>query len=266
MTFGILKNAIFKIISFLTIIKDLLFLNKIGTQPPRSTSEVDIINQEVYLNNMPYRFTPFADQSFYHIYNRGVEKRIIFLDERDYQRFLQTLYHYQFDKPVPSFSKRKGLNSQNFTQNTPIVEIIAFCLMPNHFHLLIKQCKENGVSEFMSKVINSYTKYFNARHKRVGPLLQGMFKAVSIDSDIQLMHVSRYIHLNPFVSNLTRDLDNYLYSSYPDYIGLAKGKICNKKPVLNLFKDSDDYKEFVVDHSDFAKEIEHMKHLLIEEE
>ncbi|MDO8638174.1 MAG: transposase [Candidatus Daviesbacteria bacterium] len=215
---------------------------------------------------MPYRFIPFTDQTFYHVYNRGVEKRIIFLDERDYRRFLQTLYHYQFDKPIPSFSKKKNLDSYDFTQNPQIVEIIAYCFMPNHFHLLIKQLKEDGVSEFISRVLNSYTKYFNTKHKRVGPLLQGTFKAITIEDDMQLIHVSRYIHLNPYVSNLTKDLDNYFYSSFPDYIDKTQGKICNKKPILSLFKNPADYKEFVSGHSDYAKELEIMKHLLMEEE
>ncbi|MFH0937214.1 MAG: transposase [Candidatus Daviesbacteria bacterium] len=215
---------------------------------------------------MPYRTTPFVTSNFYHIYNRGVEKRQIFLDERDYEHFLQTIYYYQFSGPKPRFSQRGHfkVQNQNFELNPKIVDAICYCFMPNHFHLLLRQSREDGIKEFMGKTMNSYTKYFNTKNNRVGPLFQGMFKAVTIETDEQLLHVSRYIHLNPYVSDLTKNLDSYHYSSYPDYINLAHQQICTKESILDFFKNPLEYKEFIAEHSDYAKELEAMKHLLLD--
>lgn len=215
---------------------------------------------------MPCRITPLVNDNYYHVYNRGVEKRTIFSDKRDYARFLQTLYYYQFTGPKPAFSNRFRFKENDFSQNPKIVEIACFCLMPNHFHILTKQLKDGGISEFIRKVINSYTKYFNTKHKRVGPLFQGAFKAVMVENDIQFIHVSRYIHLNPYVSEIIQDLGSYSNSSYPSYIGLATDKLCVTDQILGQFKDRDDYKEFVEGHADYARELEYMKHILIEDD
>ncbi|MBI4037393.1 transposase [Candidatus Daviesbacteria bacterium] len=215
---------------------------------------------------MPYRTTPLVSDHFYHIYNRGVEKRIIFTNEKDYQRFLKTLYYYQFIGPKPSFSKHLQIKVKYFSHNPKIVEVICYCLMPNHFHLLIKQTTENGISEFIGKVINSYTKYFNTKYKRVGPLFQGAFKTVLVENDFQMMHLSRYIHLNPYVSALAQNLQQYPYSSYNHFIGLTIDPLCVDDLILGYFKDRDEYRDFVEGHGDYAKELELMKHMLLEEE
>ena len=138
--------------------------------------------------------------------------------------------------------------------------------MPNHFHFLIRQIKDNGVSIFISHLTNSYTKYFNTKYKRVGPLFQGEFKAVLIDSDEQLMHISRYIHLNPYVSNITKDWETFAYSSFQEFIEKKKRRISSPSYILSLFKDLKEYKAFVRDQESYAKEIEKIKHLLIEKE
>ena len=129
---------------------------------------------------MPGRITPLVNDEFYHIYNRGSEKRTIFQQPRDYKRFQQTFYYYQFPGPKLRFSNfaKEELFKTSF--NNGMVEVICYCLMPNHFHFLIKQLKDNGISIFMSQLSNSYTKYFNTKYKRVGPLLQGAFKAVLV--------------------------------------------------------------------------------------
>lgn len=214
---------------------------------------------------MPYRLTPLVNEGFYHVFNRGVEKRRIFNNSQDYQRFLRILFYYQFKGPKPSFSKYQKFKNERFRDNAKIVDIICHCLMPNHFHFLLKQNTENGVSEFISKVINGYTKYFNIKYDRVGPLLQGPFKVVRIESDEQLLHISRYIHLNPYVSELVNSLELYQYSSYPEYMGLSESSLCNKQPIMNFFKKSADYKNFIKDHEDYALQLEHLKHLLIDE-
>lgn len=215
---------------------------------------------------MPYRLTPFINQNYYHIFNRGVEKRKIFLNDRDYQRFLQTLYYYQFSGPKPRFSTHRVFKSKDFYKNPKIIEIVCYCLMPNHFHLLIKQIKNGGVQEFINKISNSYTKYFNTKHKRVGYLFQGTFKAVPVETDEQLIHLSRYIHLNPYVSGMTNNLETFPYSSYKDFIEGAENVLCNPGLVLNFFKDTKDYKEFVKDQQSYALELERIKHLLIDED
>lgn len=212
---------------------------------------------------MPYRTIPFTNNGFYHVYNRGVEKRQIFMHERDYERFIQTLYYYQFSGPKPRFSTHKRFRSKDFYKNPKIVEIICYCLMPNHFHLLLKQVRDNGIQEFLSKLINSYTKYFNTKHRRVGPLLQGQFKAVSINSDEQLLHLSRYIHLNPFVAEITKDWQKFPYSSIKEFMD-NKASLCAIDYVLNFFKNSDKYKEFISDQEDYALQLARIQHLLID--
>lgn len=212
---------------------------------------------------MPYRITPFVNDNFYHIYNRGVEKRQVFMIDRDYERFIQTLYYYQFSGPKPRFSTRGRFRSNTFNKNPKIVEIICYCLMPNHFHLLLKQLGDNGIQEFLSKVINSYTKYFNTKHKRVGPLFQGQFKAVAIESDEQLLHLSRYIHLNPFVAEITKDWQNYPYSSITEFIS-NETSMCSINEILAFFKNPEKYKSFVSDQEDYGLQLARIQHLLID--
>lgn len=215
---------------------------------------------------MPYRIVPLTNGSYYHIYNRGVEKRIIFNDDHDYQRFLRVLYYYQFSGPKPPFSDHHRFKVKDYSSNPKIGEVHCYCLMPNHFHILIKQVGEGGITEFMRKILNSYTKYFNVKYRRVGPLFQGGFKAVLVDNDIHLMHLSRYIHLNPYVIKLCQNVEDYKYSSYPHYCGVTSDKLCVDETVLSNFKDKADYQKFVEGHADYAKDLEIMKHLLLEEE
>jgi putative transposase len=214
---------------------------------------------------VPYRLVPFQTNYFYHVFNRGVEKRQIFSSPRDYERFLQTIYYYQFSGPKPKLSTYKRFKFKEFYSNPKIVEIICYCLMPNHFHFLLKQIKENGIREFMSKLSNSYTKYFNTKHNRVGPLWQGQFKAVSVETGEQLVHLSRYIHLNPVVARLTKNLDSFEYSSYKDFVGLGNDSFCFPDPILGFFTDKNSYCNFVKDQEAYAIELANIKHLLIED-
>lgn len=212
---------------------------------------------------MPYRFIPFVNEQIYHVYNRGSEKRKIFETSRDYQRFIKTLRYYQLEGPKPrlSYFFRKSLFKPNFSKK--ITEIIAYCLMPNHFHLLVKQLKDGGITELVSKLSNSYTKYYNTKYNRVGPLFQGEFKAVLIESDEQLIHVSRYIHLNPVASFLVKDLDKYDWSSYKEYLDQNDG-LCTKDQIRGFFKSLQEYKNFVLDQASYAQELELIKHQLID--
>ncbi|TSC86050.1 MAG: hypothetical protein G01um10147_988 [Microgenomates group bacterium Gr01-1014_7] len=214
---------------------------------------------------MPGRITPFVSGEYYHIYNRGSEKRKIFTQPRDFTRFLKTLFYYQFTGPRPSFSKfaKSQLNLSKPLGEEKIVELVCYCLMPNHFHFLIRQLKDNGISKFMGQISNSYTKYFNIKYSRVGPLLQGAFKAVLIESEEQLIHVSRYIHLNPVVSGIVNKPDDYSWSSFPEYMH-PTSNLCVSNEILGLFSSREKYKEFVEAQIDYGKKLEQMKHAFID--
>lgn len=213
---------------------------------------------------MPYRQTFFVNNNYYHLFNRGVAKKVVFDGASDYQRFLDTLFYYQFSNPKPKFSTYNRFKTMRFQNNPKIVDIVCYCLMPNHFHLLIRQVMKGGASEFMRKVLNSYTKYYNTKYHRVGPLFQGEFKDAPIETEEQLLHVSRYIHLNPYVTGLTDDLREFAYSSYLEFIGQRAETRCTPQPVLAFFNDKKEYEQFVLDQRDYAKNLEQIKHVLIE--
>ena len=216
---------------------------------------------------MPGRLTPLVTEQFYHIYNRGSEKRNIFTQLRDYSRFQKTFYYYQFLGPKPSFSKfsKSDLNFFKPNPDRKIVDVICYCLMPNHFHFLLRQLKENGISIFIGQLSNSYTKYFNTKYKRVGPLLQGAFKAVLIETEEQLVHLSRYIHLNPVVSGLAKNLGSYHWSSYTEYMSGQK-LYCSPEEILSLYPTVKSYREFVEAQIKYGTSLEILKHRIIDED
>jgi len=178
------------------------------------------------------RNTTFAPGEFYHIYNRGTEKRKIFFNARDYTRFLALLCLCNGEFPVDL--KRQGSTlSEILAQDRgeSLVDICAYCLMPNHFHLILKEIKEGGISKFMQKLITGYTMYFNKVYERSGVLFQGKFKSEHANDDNYLKYLVAYVHLNPvkLVEPLWREkgvkdkrkaerfLDSYSYSSFRDY-------------------------------------------------
>lgn len=212
---------------------------------------------------MPSRVTPFVNSEFYHVFNRGVARMPIFLNSFDYKRFIKTMVYYQIEGPKPKFS-RFSPTGNTLNEKNKIVEIVCYCLMLNHFHFLLKQTKDGGITEFVSKLSNSYTRYFNVKNKRIGPILQGEFKSVYVESNEQLLHLSRYIHLNPLVGYLVKNLEAYKWSSYPEYIGMSNSTICSKGIILNQFNSAHDYKEFVLDQEDYGKKLETIKHRLLD--
>ena len=211
---------------------------------------------------MPSRIIPFVNNEFYHTYNRGVAKMQIFNNFYDYHRFLKTMLYYSLEGPKPKFSIFAP-TSLSLNQSKKIVDIVCYCLMPNHFHFLLQQKKEGGITEFLSKLSNSYTKYFNIKNKRIGPLLQGNFKSVYVETNEQLIHLSRYIHLNPLVGYVTKDLGNYRWSSYLEYVNTNKN-ICSKEIILNQFSYSLTYKQFVLNQEDYGKNLEMINHQLVD--
>ena len=139
--------------------------------------------------------------------------------------------------------------------------------MPNHFHLLLKQKEDMGITRFMGLVQNSYTKYFNLKRDRVGSVFQGRFKAVRVSTDEQLIHLSRYIHLNPhssFIVKSIEELVNYPWSSYSDYLSKRNHQFLEKKIILDFFEKPKDYRKFVNSQIDYQRELAEIKKLFLE--
>jgi putative transposase len=176
----------------------------------------------------------FGNGHFYHVYNRGVEKRLVFLDSQDYFRAIHDLFEFNNTAPAGKFFLQSEVEPPILKKSRDLlVKIHCFCLMPNHYHFLLEQIQDGGIVKFMKKFGTGYTMYFNERRKRVGPLFQGRFKAILIEKDEYLTHLSRYIHLNPVEliepqwkengiknwNNVGKFLKSYRWSSYLDYIG-----------------------------------------------
>ncbi|MBI4080454.1 MAG: transposase [Candidatus Levybacteria bacterium] len=214
----------------------------------------------------------FANGEVYHVYNRGVEKRPTFTNRREFARATETMSYYQYTKPPIRFSHFARLNAQQqsniidaLRNQSKHIELLAYCLMPNHFHFLVRQIRDEGVSKFVANVTNSYTKYFNTKHERVGPLFQGVFKSAHIDSDELLLHVSRYIHLNPVSSFMVKieDLNTYEWSSYIEYAN-HEDKRCETREILSFFSNDQDYVKFVFDQAEYGRTLEMIKHAILE--
>ena len=191
---------------------------------------------------MPNKHTVklFAPNTHYHIYNRGVEKRTIFEDGQDYRFFLYLLKYYlsplnqtnrNIPTNIPAYSVLRPRPLNNLEKE---IDLLAYCLMPNHFHLLIKQKSQKGMSKLMKSIGTTYVMYFNKRYNRVGHLFQGIYKAAIIDTDSYLLHLSRYIHLNPVELTRMNPVD-YSYSSYKNYLGTKKSDWVKPNFILNFF-------------------------------
>lgn len=177
----------------------------------------------------------YVEGGYYHVYNRGVEKRLVYMDEQDYRVFLEYLKSY-LTTDLGFFGSRLRANLSDK------VQLLSYCLMPNHYHLLIHQESIDGMTLLLRRAMTGYSMYFNRRHGRVGPLFQANFKAALIDTDEYLMHVSRYIHLNPV--GIGQYPGTYRFSSWSDYVS-ERPTWVNTKPVLSLFKGADDYLNFL---------------------
>lgn len=218
---------------------------------------------------MPSRYVVrnFVEGKYYHLFNRGVEKRKIFLEEQDYNIFLYYLFVYTMPlkkvlEKYPLLPPR--LQAKNLSTE---IDLVAYCLMPNHFHLLIKQKNKNAISNLIKQVTIAYTHFFNEKYKRVGGLVQGKFKAVLVENDEQLLHISRYIHLNPVASGIIKNPKDYRWSSYLNYINASSNIdiVCYKDPILGHFSSPIEYNKFNLDQIDYAKELDRIKHLVLEE-
>ncbi len=216
----------------------------------------------------------FVNDYIYHVFNRGIERRNIFYSTKDYTRFVMLLDYYRFQNPRLSFSHYLSLPIelreeylQELHSLPEAVEILAYCLMPNHFHLIVRQTTTYGIRRSVANISNGFSKYTNTKKHRVGPLYQGVFKAVLVETDEQLVHLSRYVHINPVVSSIItlKALETYPWSSFSHYLGLSQSAFVNSKPVLTSFSKQNPYKDFVYDQIDYGKKLEQIKHLFLEE-
>ncbi len=201
---------------------------------------------------------------FYHVYNRGTEKRDIFLSEKDYERFVGLIYACNGDKPVDM--KLQGSTLYDFLESDRgaySVDICAYALMPNHFHLLLRSRDTGDISRFMQKLSTGYTMYFNTRRQRSGALFQGRFKARHVNKDAYLAYLISYIHLNPVKLiepewKSTKILDrgraenflkSYRWSSYRDYAGEARAesRIVSKAALPEYWHNPKTFEHFVTD-------------------
>lgn len=207
------------------------------------------------------RKVEFAVGEYYHIYNRGVDKRIIFSDEYDIERFVLSMIEFNTLEPIGSlyekrFSKNKKLGRETSkkaeTESQKLVDVVAYCLNPNHFHLLLKQTSDGGISEFIKRLSGGYTKYYNHRYERSGVLLQGVFKSIHVGSNEYLLHVSAYVNLNNRVHRLDqlgRETSKLVKSrsSWQEYMQKgrdSKVNLCTKETILKQFRNSEEYRQF----------------------
>ncbi|MDP1845222.1 MAG: transposase [Candidatus Moranbacteria bacterium] len=217
------------------------------------------------------RKTQLVENEYYHIYNRGVDKRNVFLDDFDYIRFLKSIQEFNSKELVGSLYEKHLREKKNGSlastmeaklPNSMLVEIIAYCLNPNHYHFILKQLAEKGIEKFMQRLGTGYTKYFNQKYERTGSLFQGTFKAAQIKTN-GLLYLSAYINCNAEVHGIAK-AENYRWCSFQDYIGKRNGKLCNKEIVLDQFRNKKDYFDFSKENAKAMKEKKEFEKLLIE--
>src|SRR3990167_8168549 len=208
---------------------------------------------------MALRKDPFAVGEYYHLYSRGVDKRKVFLNAQDYRKFQFLMYVCNSEKSIVLRNIRKS-----FDRGETIVDIGGFCLMPNHFHILVREKIENGISLYMRKLLTGYSMYFNLKHTREGKLFDGAFKAINASDDRYLKYLFAYIHLNPAklidknwkekqtkkVHQLLKFVSMYEFSSLQEYVKFPiniKRTILNKKAFPNYFEKLDNHKSELFD-------------------
>ncbi|HEC30685.1 MAG TPA: hypothetical protein ENI66_01570 [Candidatus Yonathbacteria bacterium] len=202
------------------------------------------------------RDTPFINREHYHIYNRGTDKRVVFQDEEDFRRFLQGIDEFNVADPIGSlyenFYKKKKNKLKNL-QEDKLVNIIAYCLNPNHYHFILEQVADKGIEKFMQRLGNGYTKYFNNKNNRSGVLFQGRFKSRHVNTNEYLLHLSAYVNLNDQVHQLRHPMSKLVgsnivkWSSWNEYTDRKKdanNNICNIKIITEQFNGRREYKMF----------------------
>lgn len=210
---------------------------------------------------------------YHHVMTKSIAGFIVFNNENEFARMIDLLSFYQIEKPLLSFSqfaklslldRNNFLTKQKSNQEDKLVDIISFCVMPTHLHLSLKQLLDGGISLYMKNILNSYAKYFNLKHIRKGPLWESRFKNVLIKDDSQLLHLTRYHHLNPVSAGLAERPEDWIASSYKEYLNLVDltKRICNFENVLNMKPTL--YKKFVDNRISYQKQLSRIKKILLE--
>lgn len=220
----------------------------------------------------------YLENGYYHIYNRGVEKRKIFLDKQDYAVFLSYLKDYLSERNekelseklaepnVPWVTKNKILRCLRMNNFFKEVTLLAYCLMPNHFHFFVRQKGAGAIDKFMNSLCTRYTMYFNRKYRRVGHLYQGVYKAVLITSDPQFLHLSRYIHRQALALQ-GQALQEKQPCSYPEYLGRRKTEWVHPEEALSYFNQTTpklSYENFVKQNDEGDDQV--LQKLILEEE
>ncbi|MEK9175048.1 MAG: transposase, partial [Patescibacteria group bacterium] len=202
-------------------------------------------------------------------YNRGVDKRQVFLEQYDVDRFLQSMEEFNTVDPIGSIYQNSFRETTKLKSDT-IVDIICFCINPNHFHLLLRQKKDKGIEKFMHRLGVGYSRYFNERNHRSGSLFQGTYKAIHIDSNKYLLYLSAYINLNNKVHKLSNLVTKLTKSSWAEYTtaNYHEKKFCNTKIIQEQFSSKKEYKEFAEEALQYIKERKdlyyELQHFLLE--
>jgi len=215
------------------------------------------------------RKDPLVTGYFYHICTKSIAGYQIFRSDKDYVRMLSMMEYYSYSNPPMKFSVYQRLRDKTQSEvatrmksSDRLVEILAYCVMPTHLHLLLHQLKDDGISIYMKNLLNSYTRYFNTKNRRRGPLWQGRFRSVLVGDGDQLLHLTRYIHLNPTSDDLVDRPEDWPYSSYKEYISDTKNGLCEFSEFLSV--PSETYREFVEARKDYQSSLSRIKHLLLE--
>jgi len=196
---------------------------------------------------------PFIVGHYYHIYNRGTDKRVIFTDKQDLDRFFRSMKEFNTIDPIGSIWKINRLKKQLSAPSAQLVDVICYCLNPNHYHFILSPLVDGGIEKFMQKLGAGYTMYFNEKYNRTGVLFQGKFKSILINSDKYLMYLSAYVNLNNRVHKLSarsaqllkgEDDKMFWKSSWEEFLGENQEKFCSKSIILGRYEKIDDYKEF----------------------
>lgn len=250
------------------------------------------------------RKTELATDEYYHICNRGTDKREVFSCDDDYLRFLFNCRKFNESTQAAQAAQTPGVLRTPGVDGVGLrlVEITAYCLNHNHYHFILKQLVDGGISEFMHRVTMGYSKYYNRKNSRSGVLFQGPFKSVHIDTNEYFLYVSAYVNMNHFIHGYdlasktvqtpgvlrtsaqtpcvpktpgVKDASRveearyamespWEYSSLPDYLGKRAGTLCNKSPIMEQFEDIKEYEEFLINNALYLKEKKEMEKYVLE--
>ncbi len=216
-----------------------------------------------------------SNDGVYHILNKSIAGYTIFSSEEEFMRMIYMLRFFSVSENSLRFSRFidqantqvktvEQILKEQAENNKSLVDIIAYCIMPTHFHFILRQLKDNGISTFTGNISNSYTRYFNIKHKRKGHLWEAAFKDVPVSSDEQLLHLTRYLHLNATTAGLVKKPEEWKYSSYYEYIFPEKVDypFCKFRDLIDI--NPSEYKEFVENQKDYQRELAKIKKIALE--